>query len=114
MTEAARQTAAILQAIIANDDAGLGDLRWARDRDQASSGLDPRTFAAARLAAVIAIGGSEASLRWQVERALTALLTPEDIVGVLTAIAPQVGYPRIVAAAPIVQAALGIEAGDGD
>lgn len=111
MTEIAHQTAAILQAIAANDESGLGDLRWAHDRDRASAGLDPRTFAAARLAAVIAVGGAEASIHWQVERALDALLTPDDIVGVLTAIAPQVGFPRIVAAAPAVQRALGIEAG---
>lgn len=109
MTEITRQTAALLQAIIDNDEAGLGDFRWARDRDQASSGLAPQTFAAARLAAVIAVGGPEASLRWQVERALDALLTPDEIVGVLTAIAPQVGYPSIVAAAPAIAAALGIE-----
>jgi alkylhydroperoxidase/carboxymuconolactone decarboxylase family protein YurZ len=47
-------------------------------------------------------------VRWQVERALDSLLTPDEVVGVLTAIAPQVGFPRVVAAAPAVQSALGI------
>ena len=108
MTNTARTAEAILRAIIADDDEGLGDFRWARDRAQASTGLDVRSFAAARLAAVIAVGGSADSLRWQVERATEALLTPDDIIGVLLAIAPQVGYPRIVSAAPAIADALGM------
>lgn len=108
MTESTRRAEAILEAIIAGDDEGLGELRWARDREQASSGLGAQSFAAARLAAVVAIGGPADSLRWQVERARAALMSPEEIIGVLTAIAPQVGFPRIVAAAPAIADALGL------
>jgi alkylhydroperoxidase/carboxymuconolactone decarboxylase family protein YurZ len=39
-------------------------------------------------------------------------VTPEDIVGVLRAIAPQVGGPRVVAAAPEIMLALGLSISD--
>jgi len=35
-------------------------------------------------------------------------VTPEDILGVLRALAPQVGTPRVVAAAPELMLALGL------
>ncbi len=36
------------------------------------------------------------------------LVTPEDVLGVLLAVAPQVGGPRAVAAAPELMLALGL------
>ena len=35
-------------------------------------------------------------------------MTPEDLIGVLHAIAPQVGGPRIIAAAPEIMVAMGL------
>jgi hypothetical protein len=35
-------------------------------------------------------------------------VTPEDLLGVLRAIAPQVGGPRIIAAAPEIMVAMGL------
>ena len=45
--------------------------------------------------------------------ALEAGATPEDIVGVLIAVAPQVGGPKLVAAAPEIMVALGLTLPDG-
>jgi alkylhydroperoxidase/carboxymuconolactone decarboxylase family protein YurZ len=36
-------------------------------------------------------------------------VTPEDILGVLVAVAPQVGGPRVIAAAPEIMLALGLD-----
>lgn len=41
--------------------------------------------------------------------ALDSGATPQDFVGVLRAVAPQVGGPRAMAAAPEIMAALGLE-----
>jgi 4-carboxymuconolactone decarboxylase len=75
---------------------------------QAKSGLDDRAFALVKLAALIALDAPPASYLWQVSNALDAGATPADLVGVLIAIAPQVGGPRIVAAAPELMVALGL------
>jgi 4-carboxymuconolactone decarboxylase len=75
---------------------------------QARSGLDARSFALVKIAALIALDAPPASYLWQVANALDAGATPEDIFGVLIAIAPQVGGPRLVAAAPELMVALGL------
>ena len=75
---------------------------------QEKSGLDGRAFALVKLAALIALDAPPASYVWQVSNALDAGATPADLVGVLIAIAPQVGGPRIVAAAPELMVALGL------
>jgi alkylhydroperoxidase/carboxymuconolactone decarboxylase family protein YurZ len=49
-----------------------------------------------------------------VGEALAAGVTPREILGVLMAIAPQVGVPRVVAAAPEIMVALDLELPDGD
>ena len=82
---------------------------------QARSGLDPRSYALVKLAALIALDAPPASYLWQVANALDAGATPADLVGVLIAVAPQVGGPRVVAAAPEIMVALGLSLpADGD
>ena len=66
---------------------------------QQRSGLDPRTFSLVKIAALIALDAPPASYVWQVSNALDAGCTPDELVGVLRAIAPQVGGPKIVAGA---------------
>jgi alkylhydroperoxidase/carboxymuconolactone decarboxylase family protein YurZ len=80
---------------------------------QARSGLDDRGYALVKIAALIALDAPPASYVWQVGLALEAGATPEDIVGVLIAIAPQVGGPKLVSAAPEVMIALGLTLPDG-
>ncbi len=80
---------------------------------RARSGLDGRSYALVKLAALIALDAPPASYLWQVSNALEAGATPEDLIGVLIAIAPQVGGPKLVAAAPELMVALGLSLPEG-
>jgi alkylhydroperoxidase/carboxymuconolactone decarboxylase family protein YurZ len=80
---------------------------------QAKSGLDARSYALVKLAAIMALDAPPASYLWQVANAIDAGATPEDLVGVLIAIAPQIGGPKLVAAAPELMVALGLTLPDG-
>jgi 4-carboxymuconolactone decarboxylase len=91
----------------------LGEGLGLRQQMQERSGLDPRTFALVKIAALISLDAPPASYLWQVGNAVDAGATPEELVGVLRAIAPQVGLPRIVAAAPELMLALGLALPDG-
>lgn len=75
---------------------------------QEHSGLDPRTFSLVKIAALIAMDAPPASYAWQVNNALACGCTPAELLGVLHAIAPQVGGPKVVAAAPELMVALGL------
>ena len=75
---------------------------------QATSGLDSRTYSLVKVAALIALDAPPASYLWQVANALGSGCTPAELLGVLTAVAPQVGGPRTVAAAPELMVALGL------
>ncbi|HEY7260025.1 MAG TPA: carboxymuconolactone decarboxylase family protein [Trebonia sp.] len=79
-----------------------------RESEQQSSGLDPVTFGLVKVAALIAIDSPPASYLWQIANALDAGATPAEILGVLRAVAPQVGGPKIIAAAPEIMVALGL------
>jgi 4-carboxymuconolactone decarboxylase len=91
----------------------LGEGLEMRAQMQRQSGLDPRTFALVKVAALIALDAPPASYLWQVGNALDDGATPEDLIGVLRAIAPQVGGPKTVAAAPELMVALGLALPDG-
>ena len=91
----------------------LGEGLEMRAQMQRQSGLDPRTFALVKIAALIALDAPPASYLWQVGNALDDGATPEDLIGVLRAIAPQVGGPRTVAAAPELMVALGLALPEG-
>ena len=79
-----------------------------RELDREISGLDPRTFSLVKIASLIALDAPPASYAWQVANAVDDGVTPEEILGVLRAVAPQVGGPRVVAAAPEIMVALGL------
>ncbi len=79
-----------------------------RELSREGSGLDGRTFALVKIATLIALDAPPASYAWQVANALDEGATPEDLLGVLRAVAPQVGGPRIMAAAPELMLALGL------
>jgi 4-carboxymuconolactone decarboxylase len=84
-----------------------------REMWQQRSGLDARSFAMCKIAALIALDAPPASYVFQVATALDAGVTPDEILGVLRAIAPQVGGPRVVAAAPEIMLALGLSLPEG-
>jgi alkylhydroperoxidase/carboxymuconolactone decarboxylase family protein YurZ len=75
---------------------------------QATSGLDARLYSLVKIAALIALDAPPASYLWQVGNAVAAGCTAQDILGTLIAVAPQVGGPRTVAAAPEIMVALGL------
>jgi 4-carboxymuconolactone decarboxylase len=79
-----------------------------REAEQQSSGLDPVTFGLVKVAALIALDAPPASYLWQIANALDAGATAADILGVLRAVAPQVGGPKIISAAPEIMVALGL------
>ena len=79
-----------------------------RDLNRAGSGLDARTFALVKIATLIALDAPPASYAWQIANAIEEGVTAEDFLGVLKAIAPQVGGPRVVAAAPEIMLAMGL------
>jgi alkylhydroperoxidase/carboxymuconolactone decarboxylase family protein YurZ len=85
-----------------------------REAQLERTGLDARTFALAKVAALIAVDAPPASYAWQVPNALADGATPEDLLGVLRAIAPQVGMPKVIAAAPELMLALGLALDDGE
>jgi alkylhydroperoxidase/carboxymuconolactone decarboxylase family protein YurZ len=79
-----------------------------RELNREGSTLDPRTFALVKIAALIALDAPPASYAWQIANALAEGATPEDLLGVLRAVAPQVGGPKVVAAAPEIMLAMGL------
>jgi alkylhydroperoxidase/carboxymuconolactone decarboxylase family protein YurZ len=108
MTAVAPETQQQLSGISAGDAAMLETAVDIREAHLARTGLDSRTFALVKIAALIALDAPPASYAWQVANALDDGASPEDILGVLRAIAPQVGGPRVVAAAPEIMLALGL------
>src|SRR2546421_913194 len=83
-----------------------------RENVREVSGLDERTFALVKIAALIALDAPPASYAWQLGNALANGVTSEDILGTLVAVAPQVGGPRVIAAAPEIMLALGLDLPD--
>jgi alkylhydroperoxidase/carboxymuconolactone decarboxylase family protein YurZ len=106
-------TREVLGALALGDPDLLAEGLEARANWKGRSGLDGRSYALVKLAALIALDAPPASYLWQVSNALAEGATPEDLVGVLIAIAPQVGGPKLVAAAPELMLALGLSLPDG-
>lgn len=101
-----------LSGISTGDTEVMETVMGLREFNLEGSGLDERTFALVKIAALIAMDAPPASYAWQVGNALDAGVTPEDILGVLRAVAPQVGGPRVVAAGPEIMLALGLSLPD--
>lgn len=95
---------------LAQHDAGsLEGLFKARLDNLEASGLDPKTYSLANIAALIAADAAPASYVFQVAFALEVGVTPEEILGLLVALNPTVGNVRIVSAAAEIAFALGID-----
>jgi len=92
----------------------LGEALELREAAQQRSGLDPRSFALVKIAALVALDAPPASYLWQVSNAIDAGASPKEILGVLRAVAPQVGGPRAIAAAPEIMVALGLSLPPGE
>jgi 4-carboxymuconolactone decarboxylase len=102
-----------LSGISSGDVTLLDEALGLREAQRERTGLDGRTFALVKIAALIALDAPPASYAWQVANALEDGASPEDILAVLRAVAPQVGGPKVVAAAPEIMVALGLSLPEG-
>jgi 4-carboxymuconolactone decarboxylase len=112
MPAVAQDTHEVLKGLSAGEVEFLESAVGLREAQLERTGLDARTFALVKIAALIALDAPPASYAWQITNALEDGATPEDILGVLRAVAPQVGGPKVVAAAPEVMLALGLDLPD--
>ena len=99
----------ILRRLAIHDDAFIGSALARGLHGTEASGLDARTQALARVAALVACDAAPSTYMAAIEPALTAGATPDEVVGVLIALLPVLGTDRLVAAAPNVGLALGID-----
>jgi 4-carboxymuconolactone decarboxylase len=111
--DVSEETRQVLGALALGDPDLLAEGLELRGEWKARSGLDERSYALVKLAALIALDAPPASYLWQVGAAVQAGVSPEDLIGVLIAIAPQVGGPKLIAAAPELMVALGLSLPDG-
>lgn len=95
-----------LQGLIDHDAGAVSALRELREELERRSGLDERTIELTRFAVLLALGGPDESISAHVRRAREIGVEPGEFWGVVMAVAPLVGVPRIVATAPAVTAAL--------
>ncbi|MGB6453963.1 MAG: carboxymuconolactone decarboxylase family protein [Streptosporangiaceae bacterium] len=102
-------TSDTLAALAMGDSGVLGEVADLREQLRADSSLDPKSFALVKVAALVAMDAAPASYLFQVQLALDAGATAREILGVLTAVAPQTGMARVVSAAPEIMIALGLE-----
>jgi alkylhydroperoxidase/carboxymuconolactone decarboxylase family protein YurZ len=102
------QTREALAGLSLGDLEVLGEALELREGAREGSGLDPRSFALVKIAALVALDSPPASYLWQVANAIDAGATPRDILGVVRAVAPQVGGPKAISAAPEIMVALGL------
>jgi 4-carboxymuconolactone decarboxylase len=108
MADVAQETHEVLTGISVGDASILDTAIGMRELGREVTGLDARTYALVKIAALIALDAPPVSYAWQIGNALDEGVTPEDILGVLRAVAFQVGGPKVVAAAPEIMLALGL------
>jgi alkylhydroperoxidase/carboxymuconolactone decarboxylase family protein YurZ len=108
MADVAQDTEATLLGISVGDANILDTAIGLRELGREGTGLDARTYALVKIAALIALDAPPTSYAWQIGNALDEGVTPEDVLGVLRAVAFQVGGPKVVAAAPEIMLSLGL------
>lgn len=113
MPTVAQQTQDTLLGLATGDAEVLEAAIGLREAYMEETGLDARCFALVKVAALVALDAPPASYVWQIGNALAEGILPEEILGVLMAVAPQVGGPRVIAAAPEIMLALGLSLPDG-
>ena len=82
----------------------------AMDRDDVeASGLDAKTHALVRLAALLSADAAAASCHSTITVALSAGATADEVVGVLIALTPVIGLARAVSAVPRIAVSIGYD-----
>lgn len=108
MIEVSPETHRALAAISGGEAEAVAAALQLPEAKAAAGSLDEPTFGLVRIAALVAMDAPPASYAWQIAEATEAGATADEILGVLNAVAPQVGGPKIVAAAPEIMLALGL------
>ena len=103
-----------LRRIARSDDKEIVSMVGMRHGLKDITQLDNRSFALVKIAALIAVDAPPASYVWQIGNAIAEGVTPEEVLDTLWAVAPQVGGPRIISAAPEIMLALGIVLNEDD
>ena len=98
-----------LRSLALNDERFVHSVLGIEQDTVEASRLDPKTHSLVRLGASLAIDAAPSSYQAEVEAALAAGATVDEIVGTLIAVAPTVGLTRIVSAAPELALALGYD-----
>jgi 4-carboxymuconolactone decarboxylase len=98
-----------LRRLTVRDDRFVASVLTSEEANAAASGLDAKTHALARLAALIAVDAAPQSYAACVDSAHEAGASDTEIVGTLIAALPVVGAPRVVSAAPKLGLALGYD-----
>ena len=114
MADVAADTHKTLSGIAVGDADILETAIGLREFGREATGLEGRAYSLVKIAALIALDAPPASYAWQIANALEEGATPEDILGVLRAVAPQVGGPRVMAAAPEIMLGLGLSLPEED
>jgi alkylhydroperoxidase/carboxymuconolactone decarboxylase family protein YurZ len=109
MAEVKKETSDTLEALAAAEEDVITSLLAMQIHNLEASGLDPRAYSLVKIATLIALDAPQASYVAQVTFAIEAGVAPDEIVSLLVTVAPQVGLPRVIAAAPKVMLALGLE-----
>ena len=112
MAEVKTETADTLRGFSQGEASVIEGLLGVQLENLEDSGLDPRAYALVKIAALIALDAPPASFIAQVSFALEAGVSAEEVLGVLVAVGPQVGMPKVVAAAPELMLALGLAVDD--
>jgi len=103
-----------LRRIARSDDKEIETMVGMRQGLKDITQLDNRSFALVKIAALIAVDAPPASYMWQIGNAIAEGVTPEEVLGTMWAVAPQVGGPRVISAAPEIMLALGLVLNEED
>ena len=103
-----------LRRIARSDDKEIETMVGMRQGLKDITQLDNRSFALVKIAALIAVDAPPASYMWQIGNAIAEGVTPEEVLGTMWAVAPQVGGPRLISAAPEIMLALGLVLNEED
>jgi 4-carboxymuconolactone decarboxylase len=101
-----------LRRIALNDEQSVGSALAVGPGADDCPGLDPKTRALIRVGALVSLGATATSYRWTVEGAYQAGATDEEVLAVLSAVAPAAGLARVVSAAPSLALAMGYDVAD--
>jgi 4-carboxymuconolactone decarboxylase len=109
MADVKKETSDTLEALAAAEEDIIASLLEMQLHNLEASGLEPRAYSLVKIATLIALDAPPASYIAQVGFALEAGVAPDEIVNLLVTVAPQVGLPKVISAAPKVMLALGLE-----